>query len=148
MQSAIDYPLTVHGSGGQTRAFINIQDTVKCIALAIENPPQTGERVLIMNQMTEIHRIIDLAELVSRLTGTPIQHLENLRNEADQNDLFQSIGSKLGLNPITIEDGLLMEIRETAKKYKDRCNSEKMSVSAWRKNLTGSGRRLLRCQGL
>ena len=136
MQSAIDYPLTVHGSGGQTRAFINIQDTVKCIALAIENPPQTGERVLIMNQMTEIHRIIDLAELVSRLTGTPIQHLENLRNEADQNDLFAESKTlpKLGLNPITIEDGLLMEIRETAKKYKDRCNSEKiLSVSAWRR---------------
>ncbi len=136
MQSAIDYPLTVHGSGGQTRAFINIQDTVKCIALAIENPPQTGERVLIMNQMTEIHRIIDLAELVSRLTGTPIQHLENLRNEADQNDLVAESKTlpKLGLNPITIEDGLLMEIRETAKKYKDRCNSEKiLSVSAWRR---------------
>ena len=45
MQAAIGYPLTVHGTGGQTRAFIHIQDTVRCIELAIENPPQTGERV-------------------------------------------------------------------------------------------------------
>ena len=42
MQAAIGYPLTVHGTGGQTRAFINIQDTVRCIALAVENPPARG----------------------------------------------------------------------------------------------------------
>ena len=69
MQAAIGYPLTVHGTGGQTRAFINIQDTVRCIALAVENPPAARERVRIFNQMTETHRVIDLAELVSRLTG-------------------------------------------------------------------------------
>jgi UDP-sulfoquinovose synthase len=49
MQAAIGYPLTVHGTGGQTRAFINIPDTVRCIQLAIENPPQHGERVRIFN---------------------------------------------------------------------------------------------------
>jgi UDP-sulfoquinovose synthase len=53
MQAAIGYPLTVHGSGRQTRAFINIQDTVRCIELALLNPPQQGERVRIFNQMTE-----------------------------------------------------------------------------------------------
>ena len=57
MQAAVGYPLTVHGSGGQTRAFINIQDTVRCIELAIENPPQKGERVRIFNQMTETFRL-------------------------------------------------------------------------------------------
>lgn len=50
VEAAIEYPLTVHGSGNQTRAFINIQDTVRCIELAIENPPQKGERVRIFNQ--------------------------------------------------------------------------------------------------
>ena len=49
MQAAIGYPMTVHGTGGQTRAFIHIQDTVRCIELAIENPPQKGERVRILN---------------------------------------------------------------------------------------------------
>ena len=63
MQAAIGYPLTVHGTGGQTRAFINIQDTVRCIALAVENPPAERERVRIFNQMTETHRVVDLAKL-------------------------------------------------------------------------------------
>jgi len=45
MQAAVDYPLSVHGTGGQTRAFINIQDTVRCIEIASSNPPQTGESV-------------------------------------------------------------------------------------------------------
>ena len=53
MQAAIGYPLSVHGTGGQTRAFIHIQDTVRCIELAMKAPPQKGERVRIMNQMTE-----------------------------------------------------------------------------------------------
>ena len=61
MQAAIGYPLTVHGTGGQTRAFINIQDTVRCIELAVANPPQSGGRVNILNQMTETHRVRDLA---------------------------------------------------------------------------------------
>jgi len=67
MQSAIGYPLTVHGTGGQTRAFIHLQDSVRCIQLAVENPPTPGERVRVFNQMTESHRINDLAKLVSRM---------------------------------------------------------------------------------
>ena len=57
MQAAVGYPLTVHGTGGQTRAFIHIQDTVRCIQLAIENPPERGDRVRVFNQMTECHRV-------------------------------------------------------------------------------------------
>src|SRR5580692_828676 len=87
MQSAIGYPLTVHGTGGQTRAFIHIQDTVRCIELAISDPPQRGERVRILNQMTETHRVRDLAELVSRLTGSEIDFVENPRNEDAENEL-------------------------------------------------------------
>src|SRR5262249_1659571 len=52
VQAAIGYPLTVYGSGGQTRAFIHIQNVVECIAIAIKNPPSKGERVKIFNQMT------------------------------------------------------------------------------------------------
>ena len=40
MQAAIGYPLSVHGTGGQTRAFIHIKDSVKCVQLAPENPPK------------------------------------------------------------------------------------------------------------
>ena len=69
IEAAVGHPLTVHGTGGQTRAFIHIQDTVRCIALAVQNPPARGEPVRIRNQMTETHRIRDLAALVARITG-------------------------------------------------------------------------------
>ncbi len=77
IQAAIDYPLTVHGTGGQTRAFIHIQDSVRCIELALKNPPARGSRVEIFNQMTETHRIRDLAEMVARMTGAKIVGFPN-----------------------------------------------------------------------
>ena len=104
MQAAVGYPLTVHGTGGQTRAFIHIQDTVRCIQLAIENPPEPGERVRVFNQMTETHRVVELAKLVSSLTGAEIDHVENPRKEAAENELFVANDHllELGLNPITL----------------------------------------------
>ena len=87
MQAALDYPMTVHGTGGQTRAFIHIQDTCRCIELAISNPPQAGERVNILNQMTETHRVRDLAKMIAEKSGGTYELVENPRNEADENDL-------------------------------------------------------------
>ena len=87
MQAAIGHPLTVHGTGGQTRAFIHIRDTVRCIEIAITNPPQAGDKPLVLNQMTETHRVLDLAKMVADITGADIAYLPNPRREAEENDL-------------------------------------------------------------
>lgn len=128
MQAAMGYPLTVHGTGGQTRAFIHIKDTAKCIQIALENPPQANERVKIYNQMVETHRVKDLANKVSQLTNAEITYLKNPRNEAAENDLHVKNDCFLsdGLLPTTLDEGLLEEVIEIAEKFKFRADTTKI----------------------
>ncbi|WP_427025456.1 NAD-dependent epimerase/dehydratase family protein [Aureimonas ureilytica] len=138
MQAAIGHPLTVHGSGGQTRAFIHIRDTVRCIALAIRSAPERGARVRIMNQMTETHRVRDLAEMISRMTGAPVEHRDNPRNEMAENDLVVANDTliKLGLEPTRLSDGLMDEVVRVAEKHRDRCDTSRIVCSSlWVKPL-------------
>jgi len=134
MQAAIGYPLTVHGTGGQTRAFIHIRDSVRCVQLALEHPPTQGEKVKIFNQMTESHRVADLAEKVASLTGARVDRLPNPRNEAIENDLIvdNRCFLELGLQPTTLDDGLLTEVVDVARRWADRCDRSKIPCrSAW-----------------
>jgi len=134
MQAAVGFPLTVNGTGGQTRAFIHIRDTVNCIRKAIESPPCAGDKVRILNQMTETHRIRDLAKLVQSMTGSEIVNVVNPRTELDENDL-QVANARfraLGIAATTLEVGLLEEVRNVAQRYRDRCDFSKIPcVSYW-----------------
>ena len=134
MQAALGYPLTVHGTGGQTRAFIHVQDTVRCIELALLNPPARGDRVAILNQMVETRRVRELAETVARLTASEIAYLPNPRKEADENELkvCNDRFLALGLHPITLDEGLLREVTEIAHAFRERADLSKIPcLSAW-----------------
>ncbi len=137
MQAAIGYPLTVHGTGGQTRAFIHIRDMVKCVQIALENPPAKGDRVMIFNQMTETHRVRDLAELVAQISGTEYALVPNPRKESAENELHVSNDTflSLGLEPTKLAEGLLQEVEDVAKKYADRVDRTKIPArSLWTRN--------------
>jgi UDP-sulfoquinovose synthase len=141
MQAAIGHPLTVHGTGGQTRAFIHIRDTVRCVEIALENPPKAGDKVSVFNQVTETYRVRDLAELISKLTGAKVANLPNPRREAVENDLNVSRDRflALGLSPTFLSEGLLEEARDIAFKYRDRADTTKIIArSVWRQGMETS----------
>ena len=141
IQAALRHPLTVHGTGGQTRAFIHIQDSVRCIEIALGNPPARGERTKIFNQMTEVHRVRDLAKMVSELTGAEIAFLPNPRKEASENQLAVRNDQflALGLEPTRLEEGLLSELVDVARKYIQRVDRSRIpSLSTWTKDIAAS----------
>jgi UDP-sulfoquinovose synthase len=138
MQAAVGHPLTIHGTGGQTRAFIHIRDTVKCVKLAIEHPPKKGERVKIFNQAAESLNIKELALKVQKLTGAEIRYYRNPRNEDAENKLmFSNEGFKsFGWDPILLDKSLLLEVNKIAKQYQHRCDLSKIPcVSTWSKDI-------------
>lgn len=134
VQAAVGYPLTVHGSGCQTRAFINIRDSVQCVGLAVESGAQVSGRVRVMNQLTETHRVNDLARLVAETTGGCVDAVLNPRAEADANDLDARNDhlTELGLAPTRLASGLLTESAEIAQKYADRIDISRIPcLSYW-----------------
>ncbi|HET9172192.1 MAG TPA: NAD-dependent dehydratase, partial [Actinospica sp.] len=115
--------------------------TVRCVQIALENPPEPGAKPAVFNQITETHRVADLAKLVSGLTGIEIAHLPNPRQEAVENDLVVRNDRflALGLNPTTLSEGLLSEITEIAERYRHRVDPHKIIArSVWRPGMETS----------
>ena len=100
----------------------------------LANPPARGERVKIFNQMTETHRVRDLAELVAKVTGARVAYLPNPRKEAAENDLVVKNDQfvALGLEPTTLAEGLLTEVVDVARKFAYRVDRSRIpAFSAW-----------------
>eukprot|EP00560_Eucampia_antarctica_P005244 CAMPEP_0197832984 /NCGR_PEP_ID=MMETSP1437-20131217/17216_1 /TAXON_ID=49252 ORGANISM="Eucampia antarctica, Strain CCMP1452" /NCGR_SAMPLE_ID=MMETSP1437 /ASSEMBLY_ACC=CAM_ASM_001096 /LENGTH=476 /DNA_ID=CAMNT_0043436695 /DNA_START=57 /DNA_END=1487 /DNA_ORIENTATION=+ len=136
MQGAMGVPLTVYGTGGQTRGFIHITDTCRCIEIAINNPPKSGDRVEIFNQIAETRRVRDVAKLVADQTDVEVTMLPNPRQEAAENelDVANQKFCSLGLDPVTLDTGLFDEVTEIVKKYQHRCDPSKiLPASFWNK---------------
>ena len=132
IQAAIGHPLTVYGKGGQTRGFLDIRDTVRCIELAIANPAQAGE-FRVFNQFTELFSISDLAMMVKKAgnaigLNVDINHLENPRVELEQH-YFNAKNTKLldlGLQPHLLSDSLLDSLLNFAVKYQQRVDNKQI----------------------
>ena len=128
VQAVAGIPLTVYGRGGQTRGFLNIRDTLRCVELAIQNPPEAGE-YRVFNQFTETFTVLELAEVVQREAAklgieARLEHLENPRVEAEThyyNPRHQKL-IDLGLQPHYLSDvlidSMLARIREQAGRIK------------------------------
>ncbi|HUA12771.1 MAG TPA: NAD-dependent epimerase/dehydratase family protein [Solirubrobacteraceae bacterium] len=126
VQAVIGRPLTVYGSGTQTRGFLNIRDTIQCVDLAVTNPADRGE-FRVFNQFTEQFSIAELAEQV-RQAGealgleVEIDSLENPRVEAEHH-YYNAVHQKLldlGLQPHLLGDELVKSVLQTVERYKDR----------------------------
>ncbi|TCT24605.1 UDP-sulfoquinovose synthase [Melghiribacillus thermohalophilus] len=126
IQAAIGHDLTVYGKGGQTRGFLNIRDTVRCIEIAAENPADRGE-FRVFNQFTEEFSVFDLAEKVKKVAEEEglqvnIAHIENPRVELEEH-YYHAKNTKLkdlGLEPTLLTDNVIREILHAVMKYKDR----------------------------
>jgi UDP-sulfoquinovose synthase len=136
IQAVIEHPLTVYGSGGQTRGIIDIRDTVRCIQIACENPANRGE-FRVFNQMTEQMSIRDIADTISRAYPgeVTIEHLENPRIEAPEHYYNVKYSSlvELGLEPHLLSDTLIESMFDITKQYAHRVRPEALRPTVnWR----------------
>ncbi|MEM0980235.1 MAG: NAD-dependent epimerase/dehydratase family protein [Cyanobacteria bacterium P01_H01_bin.58] len=126
IQAAVGHPLTVYGSGKQTRAMLDIRDTVRCVQLALETPADKGE-FRVFNQFTEMFSINQIAAQVQQAGSAlgikvEVNNLDNPRVEAEEH-YFNAKNTNLldlGLQPHYLSDSLLDSLLNFAQKYKDR----------------------------
>lgn len=140
IQAAIGEDISVYGKGGQTRGFIHIMDTVRCIEIAINNPADKGE-FRVFNQFTESFSVLELAERVKKVADdmgldAAIKHFDNPRVEKEEH-YFNAVNTsllELGLDPYLLNDDEIKEMIEIAMEYKERIRVENLSNSpSWKK---------------
>jgi len=141
IQAAAGHPLTVYGKGGQTRGFLDIRDTVRCIEIACLNPANRGE-CRVFNQFTEQFSVLQLAEMVQAAAWklgmrVTIEHLPAPRVESEEH-YYNAKHSKLidlGLQPHFLSDSLLDSLMNIAIRYQDRIDTALfMPQVQWRKS--------------
>src|SRR3954452_1246360 len=139
VQAVIGHPLTVYGSGGQTRGFLNIRDTLQCVELAVENPAELGE-YRVFNQFTEQFSVAELAQLVRRSAGevgheVEIRNYPNPRVEAEQH-YYNAANTKLrdlGLKPHLLGEELVRSMLSVIERYRDRViDSAILPTTRWK----------------
>jgi UDP-sulfoquinovose synthase len=130
VQAVAGHPLTVYGTGGQTRGYINIRDTMKCVHLSTVNPARQGE-LRIFNQIVENFSVNQLAEMVKRVGkklgySVEIENIENPRVEKEEhyyNPRYTGL-KELGLVPHYLTDDVLKEMFTIVEKYEERINED------------------------
>jgi UDP-sulfoquinovose synthase len=132
IQAAIGHPLTVYGKGGQTRGFLDIRDTVRCIEITIANPAARGE-LRVFNQFTEQFSVLDLAFMVQRASEkmglqAEVRHLENPRVEKEEHyyNARNTQLRSLGLEPHCLSNSLLDSLLHFAIRYRDRVDEKQI----------------------
>jgi UDP-sulfoquinovose synthase len=126
LQAVIGHPLTVYGRGGQTRGYLNIEDTLRCVELAVLHPAQPGE-FRVFNQFTEQFSVSQLAELVQKAGAeigmeVGVHAIENPRVEAEEH-YYNAAHTKLldlGLHPHLLDETLIESMFATIERFKDR----------------------------
>jgi len=140
LQATIGHPLTVYGIGGQMRGFLPLKDSIQCLTLAIENPPESG-RYRTLNQFENVYTILSLAHMVADaalklgIEGVSVGHIENPRYEAEDhhyNPTHQALFD-MGYEPTTDIRGEIRDLIEDILPYKDRVVKDMiMPTVKWR----------------
>ena len=136
VQAVSGYPLTVYGSGRQTRGVLDIRDTVECVRLACENPAQAGE-FRVFNQFTEEYSVWEMAKIVQSAAGddVAIEVLDNPRVEEDEH-YYRAANSgllNLGLKPHHLTDNVAESLLQVAHRYRRNADPSLFAPSvSWR----------------
>ena len=133
-QAVIGHPLTVYGKGGQTRGFLALEDSIQCISILLDNPPQMGD-YRVLNQFDEQYKVRELADRVKRIgdkkgLDVGVQSIENPRLEKEEHyykadhDQLKKLGFKATRH---IDDEISIMLDDLIE-HKDRINEKKESI--------------------